>query len=642
MKRLLSAFVCLVLILSCFLFNVSFNVNAGKNMNNKIAIVFTHDLHSHIDPFPLDGKSVGGFARIKSVIDNTKAEYPNTLVVDGGDFSMGTLFQTAFTTDAIEYRMLGQLGYDAITFGNHEFDYGFETVKDMISVANSTNENLPPILCANINATKSNLTLNTLSELNIRDYSIVTKGNFSIAVFGILGHDAVELSSASGLTFDDYIDTAKNTVTEIKKLHSPDLIVCLSHGGTGDTVKDEDIELAKEVPDIDVIISGHTHSFLRSPLRVNDTLIASCGEYGEYIGRIILSDNNGKIEFDSYELIPINDTIKPDSDTQMFIDSLKGNINEYLNRFGYTSADEIIAYSPFDFPEQQIMDDSLAEQQLGNLISDSYIHAIQKAEGDEYINVDVAIAPLGVIRASIDKGNITVSQAFEISSLGIGNDGVSGYPLCSVYLTGKELWALAEIDASVSSIMSYAQLYCSGLGYSVNTKRMFMNRVYDCWLIGENGERIEIEEDKLYRVVSGLTSAEMLSTVKGKSFGLLKLTPKDEYGREITDFDKHIVTDSNNQEVKEWKALADYLSSFSVNKEGISEIPLKYASLEGRKNISEEFILSQLFTNWNFITWAVVISGLFLIFILVLIVWKISNIIRKKRIARLAELTKID
>ena len=159
------------------------------------------------------------------------------------------------------------------------------------------------------------------------------------------------------------------------------------------------------------------------------------------------------------------------------------------------------------------MYDSLKEQQLGNLISDSYIYSIKNEEGMDYFNVDVAVAPLGVIRASIDSGDISVSQIYEISSLVIGPDGVSGYPLCSVYLYGRELWDLAEVDASVSSLMPYAQLYFSGLGYSCNTNRMLLDRVYDCWLIGERGERIEIEDDKLYRVVSGMSSTMMLGTV---------------------------------------------------------------------------------------------------------------------------------
>lgn len=631
MKRIYMLLIIMSIIMSNLFINTTAYAEIPNEGNADIAIVFTHDLHSHIDPFMYNGNSVGGFSRIKTIIDKTKNEYPNTLVLDGGDFSMGTLYQTVFETQAAEYSLLGELGYDAVTFGNHEFDYGFDAVKNMISSAQNNYPSLPPILCSNINTDASNLSESTLASLNILEYTLIKKGDYSIAVFGVLGRDAAELSSSGKLIFDDYIEAAKNTVSEIQKLHSPDMIICLSHGGTGPDVDDEDVELANEVPDIDLIISGHTHTFLSEPIIIGDTVIASCGEYGMNVGKVLFEIDNNEAKFVSYSLTEINDKIERNHYIDNKIDQYKGYINEYLKRFGYNSPDDIISHSTFDFPEQNSMGNALAEQQLGNLISDSYIHSIKKAEGSSYVPVDVAVAPLGVIRASIDKGGITVSQVFEISSLGIGNDGVSGYPLCSVYLYGYELWDLAEVDASVSAIMPYAQLYCSGLGYSVNTNRMFLDRVYDCWLIDENGNRIEIDDNKLYRVVSGMSSAQMLGTVKSKSFGLLELTPKDSNANEIVDFNKHIATDNNGAEVKEWKALADYLSSFEKGQNGIPSIPARYSALEGRKNINHSFSFSQIFTNWSLISWIALILILLIIGLIVLITVTIVKKIKKKK-----------
>ncbi|MBR5277740.1 MAG: bifunctional metallophosphatase/5'-nucleotidase [Clostridia bacterium] len=627
MKKLL----LFILAISFVLLSFSFSVTAVNATDNNLAIVFSHDLHSFVEPFVLNGKSVGGFARIKTVIDNVKADYSNTIVVDGGDFSMGTLYQSAFITSAIEYRLLSYLGYDALTFGNHEFDYGFDNLKQMLTSAKKFEEALPPILCSNINTEKTGISKSDLEALNIHEYTIIDSNDYKIAVFGLLGRDAVELITDEAIVFDDYIETAKNVVTEIKNLYSPDVIICLSHSGTGSSVGDEDIKLARAIDDIDVIISGHTHSYLPTPIIENGTIIASVGEYGANMGKIILNpiDKNNRLV--SYELIEINDSIKSDENTTQKIEEFKTYITDYLSMFGYNSPNQIVAYSPFDFPEQGTMSGNLCEQPLGNLISDAYIHAVKSAEGDKYAKVDVAAAPVGLIRASIDKGYITVSQVYEISSLGIGNDNISGYPLCSVYLYGSELWSLAEIDASVSGVMPYAQLYFSGLGYKANTNRMFLNRVYDCWLIGENGERIEIEKDKLYRVVSGITSAEMLGTVKDKSFGLLSLTPKDIDGNAITDFTKCIIKTDKNVELKEWKALADYLSAFPADSNGVSVIPSLYASTEGRKNISSYFSIPLLFTKWNFITWAVFCIVNLLLVLIILIIILIIKKIRKKR-----------
>ena len=245
MKKFLS--VVLVIIMT-----LSIPCSIASANENELTIVFTHDLHSHLDPFMLDGESRGGLARIKTIIDNTKASNKNTVVLDAGDFSMGTLFQSSYTTAAIEYRMLGLLNYDATIFGNHEFDYGFDSVKDMINTAKASEENLPPILCANINAAESDINESELNELNIYKYKIIQTNDYTVAVFGVLGPDAVELSSASGLVFNDYIEASKSVISEIKGLYSPDFIICLSHGGTGSDVDDEDIKLAKAVDGIDV------------------------------------------------------------------------------------------------------------------------------------------------------------------------------------------------------------------------------------------------------------------------------------------------------------------------------------------------------------------------------------------------------
>lgn len=624
MKRIISLclFVCFIII-SCCIFS-----SASLAPSGNIAIVFTHDMHSHVEPFSLGGKTVGGFSRIKTVIDKTKSSYPNALVIDGGDFSMGTLYQTVYSTKASEYRLLGEMGYDAVTFGNHEFDYGLDGVKNMLAAAKSSEQELPPVLCANIDFEASGITENELSELNVNKYSILKKDNYTVAVFGLLGRNANDCAPSSGLVFRDFVNAAKSVVSEIKSVYSPDLIVCLSHSGTGDSVKDEDIELANSVPDINVIISAHTHSVLEKPITVGNTVIASAGEYGHYVGELILNINGQDVNLVSYNLTEIDSSIESDKAIDESIERLKTDIAGYLSVFGYDSPDQIIAYSPFDFASQSDFSNSLSEQPLGNLISDAYRYAVSLAEGDAYVPVDVAVVPNGVIRSSIEKGSISVSKAFEISSLGIGADGVPGYPLCSVYLSGKELWTLAEVDASVSAIMPEAQLYCSGLNYSVNTNRMFLNRVYDCWLTDENGKRVEIEDDKLYRVVSGMYSAKMLGTVNGKSYGLLKLTPKNADGSVIEDYDNNIVHDSNGVEIKEWKSLADYLSSFPKGADSTPAIPSRYSVTENRKNVSGQFVFSQVFINWNFITYTVLIIAVLLILLIVLLV---CFIVRRKR-----------
>ncbi len=119
-------------------------------LTTEVTILFTHDLHSHFLPAVDEhGMEYGGYARLKTVIDQQKNQNPNAILVDSGDFSMGSLFQTAYTTSALELRMMGQLGYDATTFGNHEFDYLPSGLISMLNAAVDSGDPLPTLVNAN-------------------------------------------------------------------------------------------------------------------------------------------------------------------------------------------------------------------------------------------------------------------------------------------------------------------------------------------------------------------------------------------------------------------------------------------------------------------------------------------------------------
>ena len=120
----------------------------------QIDVLFTHDTHSHLDSFSTivngEQKEVGGFAKLKTLIDEKKKENPDTLILDGGDFSMGTLIQTVYDTEAAELRMLGYLGCDVSTFGNHEFDYRSKGLADMLTAAKDSGETVPSLVVCNV------------------------------------------------------------------------------------------------------------------------------------------------------------------------------------------------------------------------------------------------------------------------------------------------------------------------------------------------------------------------------------------------------------------------------------------------------------------------------------------------------------
>jgi hypothetical protein len=158
---------------------------------------------------------------------------------------------------------------------------------------------------------------------------------------------------------------------------------------------------------------------------------------------------------------------------------------------------------------------------------------------------------------------VTTAQAFDILSLGSGADGSPGYPLISVYLTGKDLKNAFEVDASVSRIMQPAILYGSGMHWTWNPRRMFLDRITTGVQVLEDGTTAEIDNDKLYRVIADLYTGQMLGTVEGKSFGILAVTPRDEAGEPVSNMESRILLDRDGREVKSWYALASYLEEQS-------------------------------------------------------------------------------
>lgn len=615
---------------------------AGKN----ITILFTHDMHDHLLPFNIEKNGeklqLGGYARLQNAINIEKKKDPNLLLVDAGDFSMGTLFQSIYASDAPELRIMGQLGYDVVTLGNHEFDFRPRGLTDSLIAAKKSGDKLPQIVASNIsfptgkdgNLSKSLTNLKqAMKDYSVKDYTIIERNGIKIGIFGLMGKDAASNAPMAEVKFTDAVSNAKHVANILKQKEKVDLVICLSHSGVStNKSKSEDEILAKKVPEINVIISGHTHTKLIQPIMVGKTIIGACGEYGENLGVINISQDSSRgWKLNNYKLDEINNSLGDDPHISQIIDNYKKIVQEkYLNNFGL-KFDEVLAYSPFNFVSTSEIGNKHAEDTLGNLISDAYIYAVKKAEGASYKPIDVAIEPTGTIRGSFVKGNITVSDAFTVSSLGIGPDNVSGYPLISLYLTGKELKTACEVDASIAPIMTTAQLYMSGIDFTFNPSRLIFDKVTKTILQKPDGSFEKINDKKLYRVVVGLYSAQMLSVVGEKSFGLLSIVPKTKEGKPITDFEAQIITDKvsgRNNEVKEWLAIAEYLKSFDkIN--GVAQVPKYYDELHGRKVIDNNHNIFSIISNPNGI--ALVVYAIVLAIMVIIIFAIVMFITRKKR-----------
>ena len=252
----------------------------------KITILHTNDVHSHIDPFPKNdplNPNGGGVIARANLINLIKKDNPHTLVLDAGDVFQGTPYFNFFGGE-LELKLMSKMGYNASTLGNHEFDNGMEKLSKVLKHANFSFLN-------------SNYTLkNTPLENKIKSHEIFNINGIKIGVFG-LGIELeglVEKKLYKGIKYLNPIEISKDISNDLKYNHNCDLIICLSHLGFSYS-KDKnimcDLILAKQTKNIDLIIGGHTHTFLDEPVKVKnlenkDVIINQVGCFGINLGKI--------------------------------------------------------------------------------------------------------------------------------------------------------------------------------------------------------------------------------------------------------------------------------------------------------------------------------------------------------------------
>ena len=381
MKRILTVFLAFVMV-----FSLCGGVSAAPEKQN-VTILFTHDLHSHLLPAEdTDGGQYGGYARLMTVIKEQKEKYPDAILVDGGDFSMGSLFQTAYATSALELRIMGAMGYDATTFGNHEFDYLPKGLASMLNVAAGCGEYVPAIVDANYLPPEkgqegygedAELVWAALENYGVKDYIILERGGIYYVLFGLTGYNSHDCAPNSGMILEDpakiaqeVVDTA--TAECVEKYGVEPLVIALSHSGT-ENGQGEDYELAQAVEGIHVIISAHTHTTLEKAIEVNGTYICSAGEYGRNLGVVQMEYSaDGSAKLVDYELIPIDENVQEDPDIAALVESFKTEVEEnYLSDYGMTF-DQVLLENKYVFDTVDEVYATLHESTLCNVFSDAY------------------------------------------------------------------------------------------------------------------------------------------------------------------------------------------------------------------------------------------------------------------------------
>jgi len=600
----------MLLCLFCLLAGVVCGVPAGAAAEKIVTIVHTNDLHSHllgfspnIDYTPLeagDDKTVGGWSRIAGVIQDVKRNRSNpVLVLDAGDFMMGSLFHMLSREEAFELRLMGEMGYDAVTLGNHEFDLKPAGLARILSTAEQSGK-IPAIVLSNAVFSADSADDDDLEKVFergvVRPYHIIERDGIRIGIFGLLGKDAAGVAPfASPVKFEDPVTAARRMVEKLRGEEKADMVICLSHSGLHDNPeRSEDEILAKEVPGIDIIISGHTHT--RTDLRrVKNTLIVQAWFYGRQVGVMDLALADGGVSLKEYRLVSVDDSIDGDLRVAEIIDACESRLEEQClapNGLGFR---RIIAHTSFPL---EIRED---ECNLGNLIADSipwYINSHGFDPDGGAPPVEVGVISNGVIRDAIEPGktgNIAVCDAFRAVPLGIGFDDQStiGYPLISFYIYPAEVKKALEILTSIHPLKGPDYyLQTSGVKFSYNPHRVIFDRVTEIWLGDEEKGYARLDYSpsnrRLIRVAADIYNATFLKVVGNFTWHILDIVPKDQKGNPVADL-KTLRVDGDGQtpgiqELKEYRGFLEYIRSFpDTTGDGVPDIPERYRGKLGRQ-----------------------------------------------------------
>ena len=385
-------------------------------MKKSFTILHTNDMHSNFigmapsaDYSPLtvnDDKTTGGYARIAALLAarrKARESQGPVLVLDAGDFSMGTPFAAASREIGGELQVMAHMGYDATTFGNHDFDLGPDGLAKAIGVASQAGR-IPAVISSNTDFSADDPALDGVRQLSkaglIRRYLVIERGGMCFGLFGVLGKEAqIYTNGAGAVKFPDPVESAREVVKVLRETEKVDVVIALSHGGVakgkdGEYSTGDDVTLAQAVPGIDVVIGGHSHTELPEPIMANGrTPVVQTGKESRNVGELVMSIEGARLTVDAYRLHPIDDSVAGDKVIDDEINALKKGVTAAVFASRGYSVDQPLAITPQDLPNTYT--DYTAGTLLANLVTDAYRHAT---------HADIGFSVSGLMRASILRG----------------------------------------------------------------------------------------------------------------------------------------------------------------------------------------------------------------------------------------------
>lgn len=573
----------------------------GPTTTHSFTILHTNDLHSHLmghgpesdytPATPGDDTTVGGIARIAAKVKAERAAGAPVLLLDAGDFTMGTPFAVLATMAAAELVEMGKLGYDAITIGNHELDWGPIGFAAILKAATDKGFAVP-LVSSNLVFSDTDPGDDQLAAFRtagvIRAKVVKEVAGLKIGIFGLMGEDAAQsVPQMAPIKISALAAASAAAVTDLRRNDKVDLVIALSHSGVDPMGRGEDRKVAEDravraAGGIDVIISGHTHDALPMPVRAGNTWIVQAGSYGAFLGKMKVTATKGaggtSLAVDSYLLDPVDDRTAGDAPTQAAvegyitaIDALLAPVGiRYKSLVGATTAD--------------IVDVPYSESGLGNLVADAYLAVARALQPDAppVIGVDAA----GDIRDDIKKGRLWFADLFRVQPLGIGPvDQRPGYPLVTFFVNGRDLKAALELSAMSKTLgrSAYFLHVSSTVRVRWTASAPLFQRVTGVEVAGMPVDLTDTT--RCYKLVTNYYVGSLLGLVRQVSGGLASVDAKADAGCQavVTDMRTRII-DANPatpavEDLKEWAALIRFVAALpDTTGDMLPDIPASYAA----------------------------------------------------------------
>ena len=637
-----------VLVIALFL-GVPGNLKSysGETEELYFCILHTNDMHSELIPHSPavdyrpgeENSTIGGFGRLATAVDEIREDKMRkgepVLLFDAGDFLGGAPFAwLALNGYAAELTIMQEMGYDAVAIGNHEYDYGPDVLAQYLLQAGYPETHQKTLVLASNTEAPSDHPL--AAQSLYRNTGIFDLENgVKVGVFGLIGKDAVLAMGETGdMQFLDQHETARQMIDELEE-QGADVIVVLSHSGV-----DEDRELARKIPGIDIIIGGHSHTALFEPILEGTAIIVQAGYLGMYLGQLELAynSNTGEVRVRNEEqdhpfLVPIDNSFASDPEIDALIHEYTLDLNAYVEQVTDGEFDNVMStVARSDFVLSNLP--PLTETGLGDFVTDAMRFVAQESTGQR---VDIAVQANGNIRNSIfpgsvghSAGNISLYDLLEATGVGRGLDGRPGCPMASVYLTGEEVRRMLEITILLQEFMGDSYfLHFSGLRYSYNpanavlltvpfvdlpiptTRAVTSAELYTGDGIqpvnGEEYVPLERGNQDLYNLVGDAYLLLFLPLVTDL-LPQLEVVPKNADGEPLPldRIDELIIHHPDGRELKVWEAVVIYAAAQASGEDGLPQIPDYYAGVAGR--ITKVWTFPLL--GWLFLILAAIVAGI--------------------------------